>query len=78
MSKPIDGGPAFPGPGGKYDVLTDQNPGMSLLDYLAAAALQGLLAAGTSWSEHGKISAWAYDLGYAMLAEKERRMRGEA
>jgi len=42
MSAPInDGGPAFPTPAG-----IQHNDGMTLRDYFAAAALQGILADG--------------------------------
>lgn len=40
MSKPNDGGPAFPECGTENGFF---NPGMSLRDYFAAAALQGML-----------------------------------
>jgi hypothetical protein len=53
MSKTDDGGPAFPGytmedDGEKVNV-TKLSPGMTLLDYMAAAALQGILA-NPSWN----------------------------
>lgn len=44
MSAPKDGGPAFPG--GSISELADRGSawGMSMRDYFAAAALQGLIA----------------------------------
>ena len=44
MSKIDDGGTAFPIPYGQ--VMCDEGKGMTLRDYFAAAALQGLLASG--------------------------------
>jgi hypothetical protein len=48
MSKINDGGPAFPGGvvDGQGMVREPAQPGMTLRDYFAAAALQGLLASG--------------------------------
>ena len=65
MSKAIkDGGPAFPIPGLYGD--EDFN-GMSLRDYFAAKAMQGLLA--KNGSCHPKD---AYEMADAMLAEREQ------
>jgi len=90
MSKPIkDGGPAFPGVkeiGRKdvvdidareisYDVPQYQHlPGMSLRDYFAAAALQGLLAAETEENALGfeQAAQLAYEQAEAMLAERAK------
>jgi hypothetical protein len=52
---------------------TVQHPGMSLRDYFAAAALQGLLAANpgpTATSEF--LAADAYGIADAMLEEKQK------
>lgn len=81
MSK--DGGPAFP------DIVTDldydtasqqrypntySHGGMSLRDYFAAAAMQGILAGRTSWPEteqEMKEGAHAaYEVADAMLSER--------
>lgn len=74
MSKP-DGGPAFPmqdqefqsdGMGWKPSV-----PGMSLRDYFAAAALQGILAH-DSTRNNETAAGRAYGVADAMLAKREK------
>ena len=71
MSQPInDGGPAFPmgyHPGGNR---ADQF-GMTIRDYFAAAALQGLLCngGGPSWDGDAKN---AYQAADAMLKAREK------
>jgi len=67
-----DGGPAFPiHPGAAMDgQLVRDTQGMTLRDYFAAKAMQGLLAA---WGEHdvtefSEIASDAYRLADAMLA----------
>lgn len=78
MSK-SDGGPAFP-----FDVFDpnvggpEQCEGMSLRDWFAGMALQGLIA-GRDWShiasDDGKLKAWtegAYLVADAMLAQREK------
>lgn len=47
--------------------------GMSLKDYFAAAAMQGMLASDNESSE-AKIASAAYYMAEAMLAEREKRM----
>lgn len=69
--KPKDGGAAFPG--------TDENTearhrGMSLRDYFAAKALQGLIAKGGFKDESASMkeqSAWCYLYADAMLKARE-------
>ncbi len=61
MSQPIDdGGPAFPtmDPNEHYRLM-----GMTLRDYFAAAALQGILAdgGGASWDDDAKNAFKAAD-----------------
>ena len=73
-----DGGPAFPTTPGQY---VDQkreimqglpgSTGMSLRDYFAAAAVQGLVARGDNIPKrdeyHGKTQAYCYaDMAYAL------------
>lgn len=64
-----DGGPAFP-----FDVQIDAEGGrattfgMSLRDYFAAAALQGILAANHT---HFDVSEHAYKIADAMLAARD-------
>lgn len=67
-----DGGPAF-----ACAAENGHQPGMSLRDYFAAAALQGILAAGTVWTniarDQGQSGpALAYAYADAMLAEREK------
>jgi hypothetical protein len=71
-NQPIDnGGPAFPVKGMPIDPDTYLNrPGMTLRDYFAAAALQGILAdgGGASWDDDAKNAFKAAD---AMLKARE-------
>ncbi|MFY0403313.1 hypothetical protein ACOMDP_11825 [Pantoea dispersa] len=61
MSKET-GGPAFPVPDSEYQI---QDTGMTLRDYLAAKAMQGMLANGIAL---GEIPLYAYEIADAMLA----------
>ena len=76
MSNTINnGGPAFPftehTPDGS---LYSEQPGMTLRDYFAAKALQGLLSHNSNGNASDKnIAEWAYSQADAML-----RARGEA
>ena len=69
------GVPAFPLMGMEYrngqQVQTVFQNGMSLRDYFAAKAMQGLLAADTGWDEYD-CAKYAYAQADAMLAERER------
>lgn len=68
MSQPInDGGPAFPTPAG-----VQHNDGMTLRDYFAAAALQGLLCngGGASWDDD---ATHAYLCADAMIKARETK-----
>lgn len=72
MSTPNDGGPAFP-------IVSDDlcATGMTLRDYFAAAALQGLLASSadtTGMSEINYAKA-SYIQADAMLAVREKGTR---
>ena len=68
MSQPInDGGPAFPTPPG-----VQHNDGMTLRDYFAAAALQGLMAKvdpEDHWADYR--AKWSYEAADAMLKARE-------
>ncbi len=77
-----EGGPAFPFTGQRYERDQDgqfkiKPQGMSLRDYFAAAALQGLLACPTLTShpetptEH--MSEWSFKYADAMIAAKEAK-----
>lgn len=67
MTKIKDGGPAFP-----HDGQVDYTGGMTLRDYFAAKAMQGLLAADpdTRWDDYD-CAKYAYAQADAMLAERE-------
>ena len=71
-----DGRPAFPSgnkvPCGGWE--TEGHPGMSLRDWFAGMALQGMLAAeidGEVWDEE-KCATRCYRFANAMLREQER------
>lgn len=80
-----NGGPAFPNPPKLVpEIVPDeftnsliQQPGMTLRDYFAAAALQGLIACQDSddraqqWLENFAVSS-AYALADAMLKERDK------
>lgn len=84
MAEPKDGGPAFPTEP-KYSIRKDgaqlclaAQPGMSLRDYFAVAALPELIREwGPGLNHAEKVSEQAYTISDAMLAEREKR-NGEA
>lgn len=68
----IDGGPAFPVPGeksldGAY-MVSYPTPGISVRDYFAAAALQGILANEPYMSS--MAATVAYGVADAMIAQR--------
>jgi hypothetical protein len=69
MNKFNTGGPAFP----RGEIQTA--PGMTLRDYFASSAMQGLLAgtvrSDTDWS-FGALAETAYNMADAMLEAKEQ------
>ena len=79
MSKPNDGGPAFP--------MTVQEDidccpryaagygGMSLRDYFAGQALAGMLADSTRQGSLENYAEDAYGIADAMLAEREKERK---
>lgn len=71
MNKINEGGPAFPLPFGN---LTSAGcAGMTLRDYFAAQAMQGMFAAFKHWprgDEHGDVAQHAYQAADAMLAAR--------
>lgn len=84
MSEQIDnGGPAFPVPEldlGDAGVCPVDNPGMTLRDYFAAAALQGWLASFSPELLHpakadttADIAADSYTMADAMLAARKEK-----
>ena len=66
-TKPInDGGDAFP----SNDTENYNNsPGMTLRDYFAAKAMQGLASEAEHWS-HSDLPKIAYEIADGMLAER--------
>jgi len=67
MSAPInDGGPAFPTPVG-----VQHNDGMTLRDYFAAAALQGMLTDPNKEGSGSEFARDAYSCADAMLKARE-------
>ena len=76
MNNTNTGGPAFP-----TGIITDANGvivggsnGMTLRDYFAAMAMQGLIGLIDSGKEHQVqvIPKTAYDIADVMLAEREK------
>ena len=82
MSKQIsgDGGPAFPMPTGPEprihptDGITHYNEGMSLRDYFAAAALQGLMATPNGPTLVKEAVAAAWHAADVMLKAREAKL----
>ena len=68
MSEIDTGGPAFPVQLAEYRV----NEGMTLRDYFAAKAMQGLLVDGVGSLTNEELAGWAYDLADAMLKAREQ------
>ena len=74
-----NGGPAFPRPAGDFNGSRHGNgaqTGMTLRDYFAAKAMQGMAASKEHCTDgwaHSDIAIQAYDLADAML-----RARGQA
>jgi hypothetical protein len=70
MSNTNTGGPAYPAPITKP--LENYYPGMTLRDYFAAKALQGMLAEnGGGALRNDKLAAYAYNLADEMLKARE-------
>lgn len=71
-----NGGPAFPHvEGGAFLFDCQEHPGMTLRDWFAGMALQGMLA-GTGWNavctSHSQASSYAYAFANAMLKQREQ------
>ena len=73
MSTTDTGGPAFP----SAHQTNWSNPGMTVLDYFAAKAMQGELAAQSVESGHyedfGALASRSYKIAEAMLEQKKAR-----
>ena len=89
MNYKNDGGPAFPDQGQRKETNGTWNqqwsPGMSLRDWFAGMALQGLLAAeahprsiGTTYELQEQIPEHAYKFADAMIAERNNQTTEEA
>ena len=77
MSKHEQGGPAFPIHPNMAEKLgcinSASDAGMTLRDYFAAKAMQGLLVADTEWVMNAVIIAiQAYEQADAMLVERTK------
>ena len=76
MSTMDDGWPAFPITVDNSERLKGA-PGMTLLDYFASAAMQGLLASYSADAEidglEPRIASQSYDMADAMIAERSKR-----
>lgn len=72
MTNKDNGGPAFPCEfGGTYQNRTSE--GISIRDYFAAKAMQGMIASyGYLRSEVDVIAGSAYDCADAMLKERDK------
>jgi hypothetical protein len=72
MSNTNTGGPAFPNEGGPGNLWNEK--GMTLRDYFAAKAMQGLLVATvtpiTVWSQDD-VAETAYNMADAMLKARQ-------
>ena len=78
MSETInDGGPAFPNPGhdnGPGNYRSHPAVGMTLRDYFAAKAMQGMLSTDRFGAASEKtIADWAYEQADAMLRARESK-----
>jgi hypothetical protein len=79
---PNDGGPAFPF--GQISETTGQpingcyHSGMSLRDWFAGQALQGILASPDTVGSQPSIAGYAYQFADAMLAERAMTKGGSA
>lgn len=72
MTNKNDGGPAFPTPMQHEDWREDY-PGLSLRDYFAGKAIEGVFANGVESAEDGKayIAMHAYRMADAMLKARK-------
>ena len=77
-SKKPTGGPAFPRAGNEWSdmewVPVPGQAGMTLRDYFAAKAMQGMLAENGGGAEHNEtLAEFAYDIADAMLEARDVR-----
>ena len=75
-----DGGNVFPHAIKSFADYQSMCPGMSMLDYFAGLAMQGMLAQGEDWEAQGNwpfLASSSYGIAVEMLAEKKRRMAND-
>jgi len=65
------GGPAFPASYYTDDGQWAKRDGMSLRDYFAAKALQGIMVDPMMTMSADKIADWAYEMADAMIKARE-------
>ena len=71
MSATNDGGPAFPTQNGCRN-----DPGMTLRDYFAGQALQGIMSSGTAFNAPmNALASDCYKMSAAMLAAREKEVQ---
>ncbi len=70
FSNPIDGGSAFPLPDAEPGFRCSE-PGISLRDYFAAKAMEGMFSAQHLSIATSEIVKMAYEAADAMLAERD-------
>jgi hypothetical protein len=63
-----NGGPAFPSHGSMGEVVQQ---GMTLRDYFAAKAMQGLLADEAYGNDQNSTARWCYSMADAMLKARQ-------
>jgi hypothetical protein len=67
------GGPAFPSMRDmRHNPDFDHEEGMTLRDYFAAKAMQGLLACPVGEGKNEEYAKWSYEFADAMLAERSK------
>ena len=70
-----DGGPAFPAmlPGGNYCL-----PGMTLLDWFAGKAMEGILASDSVPCQYNaiQVAEFAYDQANEMIFRRNKLLKG--
>lgn len=62
------GGPAFPVPDSEYQ---NQDVGMTLRDYFAAKAMQGIISSECNYGAFSDLAIDAYSIADAMLKARE-------
>lgn len=72
MNEQKHGGPAFPNSKQVGQALIITEGGMTLRDYFAAKAMQGLLADSNVIGSTENVSTAAYKMADAMLAERNK------